>query len=245
MNKALLLGLVALGASACVSQGKYDEAVAQTELTRAELRTKDRELSRKDIELRQANTEADRAQGRVAELRTIAANAAIAERAAAVRAALYREVMHRLQSQIDAGDLKIVVRDGRMVLELSNDVLFDTGRTDIKPAGRRTLAAVAEVLKSLSSRQFQIAGHNDDVPIKTAQFPSNWELSSARAIRVVRFLVDEGVLATQLSAAGYADVDPVESNATAEGRKHNRRMEITLQPSLVDVVRGPQLETPR
>lgn len=239
MNKALLLGLVALGASACVSQGKYDEAVAQTELTRAELRTKDRELSRKDIELRQANTEADRAQGRVAELRTIAANAAIAERAAAVRAALYREVMHRLQSQIDAGDLKIVVRDGRMVLELPNDVLFDTGRTDIKPAGRRTLAAVAEVLKSLSSRQFQIAGHTDDVPIKTAQFPSNWELSSARALQVVHFLIKQGVAPNALSAAGYGEVDPISSNETPDGRKQNRRTEITIQPSIDELVHVP------
>jgi chemotaxis protein MotB len=90
-----------------------------------------------------------------------------------------------------------------------------------------------------------VAGHTDDLPIATATFPSNWELSSARALHVVHFLVSKGVAAAELSAAGYADVDPVGSNATDDGRKRNRRTEITLQPNIDEIVRLPEGNAPR
>ncbi|HEY2365297.1 MAG TPA: OmpA family protein, partial [Polyangiaceae bacterium] len=84
----------------------------------------------------------------------------------------------------------------------------------------------------------QVAGHTDDVPIKNAVYPSNWELSTARALQVIHYLEGKGVNAAQLSATGYADVDPVASNTTAEGRKQNRRLEITLQPNITEVTRA-------
>ena len=114
-----------------------------------------------------------------------------------------------------------------MVLQLPNDVLFDTGKTELKPAGRASLRQVAEVLQTIRDRQFQIAGHTDDKPIHTARFPSNWELSSQRALEVTHFLIEQGVRHDSLSAAGYSDVDPVAPNGTPEGRAKNRRTEIT------------------
>jgi chemotaxis protein MotB len=102
-----------------------------------------------------------------------------------------------------------MVRDGRMVLQLPNDVLFDTGRTELKPAGEKTLAAISGVLASMPNRHFQVAGHTDDVPIHNERFPSNWELSSGRALRVVHFLVGKGTPPAMLSAAGYGEMDPV------------------------------------
>jgi chemotaxis protein MotB len=155
------------------------------------------------------------------------------------RAALFRSLALRLKAQIDAGDIQVVVRDGRMVVMLPNDVLFDTGRTEIKRAGQESLKAIAGVLRSEPERHFQVAGHTDNVPIHTDRFPSNWELSTGRALRVMHFLKEQGVPAASLSAAGYADVDPIAPNDASEGRKQNRRTEITLQPDVSDLLHVP------
>ena len=207
MKATILMGCAAIALSGCVSQGKYDEAVAETELTRAQ-------LDEKNLQLQAANAENERTH------------------------AVYNDMVHKLQRQIDAGEVKVEIRDGRMVLDLQNDILFDTGRVDIKPEGAKDLDAVADILKGIPDRQFQVAGHTDDVPINNSVYPSNWELSTARALQVIHYLEDKGVKPAQLSAAGYADVDPVASNATPEGRKQNRRLEITLQPNITEVVRA-------
>ena len=91
----------------------------------------------------------------------------------------------------------------------------------------------------MPNRHFQIAGHTDDVPIHNERFPSNWELSSARAVRVVHYLVDKGAHQTMLSAAGYAEMDPVAPNTSPEARKGNRRTEITVMPNINEVVPVP------
>jgi chemotaxis protein MotB len=207
MRATILMGCGVIAISGCVSQGKYDEAVAETQITRAELNDKSRQLEA-------ANAENERTH------------------------AVYTDTVHKLQKQIDAGDVKVEVRDGRMVLDLANDVLFETARVDITPAGAKDLDAVSDILKSLPDRQFQVAGHTDDVPIKTSMYPSNWELSTARALKVIHYLEDKGVSSAQLAATGYAEVDPVASNSTAAGRKQNRRLEITLQPNITEVVRA-------
>src|SRR5262249_35176364 len=136
------------------------------------------------------------------------------------------------KKMVDAGQLKVVMRGGRMLLELRNDVLFDSGRTDLKEEGKKTLAAVAGVLRTLPDRRFQVAGHTDNVKIQTARFPSNWELSTAPAVEVVKLLVDAGMDPRNVSAAGYGEFAPVESNDTPEGRAKNRRIEIALVPNL-------------
>lgn len=140
---------------------------------------------------------------------------------------------------IGAGEVSIVARDGRMVLVMPTDVLFDSGRTEVKRSGQKALEEIAAVLKTVP-RQFQVAGHTDDVPIQTERFPSNWELSTARAIEVVRFLVAHGVPSTALSAAGYGEFDPVTPNKSDEGRRRNRRIEITLQPNIDELVAVPE-----
>jgi chemotaxis protein MotB len=155
--------------------------------------------------------------------------------AAEARAATFRTLVDKLRSMIDAGQLKVAIRRGRMLIVLPNDVLFDSGRTDLKPAGKQAVGQVATVLAAMSDRRFQVAGHTDNVPIKTARFPSNWELSSARAIEVTRLLVAGGMRPEVLAAAGYAEFDPVEGNEAPEGRALNRRIEIILEPNLSDL----------
>ena len=149
-------------------------------------------------------------------------------------AAAARETAERLQRMIDTGDVQVTIRDGRMVIQLPNDVLFDSGKVDIKPRGRQSLAEVAGALRSLPGRHLQVAGHTDNVPISSARFASNWELSSARGVEVVRFLLKQGVEPGALAAAGYAEFDPIATNDSSEGRATNRRIEITLMPEIED-----------
>ncbi len=155
--------------------------------------------------------------------------------AAEARAQTFRNLVAQLRSMIDAGKLKVVIRDGRMIIALPNDVLFDSGKTAIKPDGVAALTQVAEVLAGIPDRHFLVAGDTDDVPIHTSRFPSNWELSTARAVEVVKLLVDKGVKPEVLAAAGYGQFDPVAPNDSADHRAQNRRIEIVLQPNLADL----------
>ena len=155
--------------------------------------------------------------------------------AADARAATFHQLVEKLRSMIDAGQLKVIVRDGRMIIVLESDVLFDSGKTSIKPGGQTALARVAQVLAGITDCKYQVAGHTDDVPIHTARFPSNWELSTARAVEVVSFLVSSGMKPQQLSAAGYGEVDLVVPNDTPESRARNRRIEIVLELNLADL----------
>ncbi len=164
--------------------------------------------------------------------------------AAEARAAQFRELAARFQKMVDAGKLKVIMRGGRMVIELSNDVLFDSGKTDLKEVGRKTLVEIAGVLHGMPERRFQVAGHTDNVKIQTARFPSNWELSTARAVEVVKLLGDSGMDPRNLSAAGYGEFAPVETNDTPEGRAKNRRIEITLVPNLDELVGLPGAPAP-
>jgi chemotaxis protein MotB len=159
--------------------------------------------------------------------------------AAEARAATFRGLVEKLRSMIDSGQLKVSIRNGRMLIVLPNDVLFDSGRTDLRQAGQATLRQVAQVLAGIADRRFLVAGHTDNVPIHTARFPSNWELSTARAVEVAKLLVAGGMKPTLLGAAGYAEFDPVAPNETVEGRALNRRIEIILEPNLSDL---PSLE---
>ena len=136
---------------------------------------------------------------------------------------------------IDAGQLKVIIRDGRMVIALESDVLFDSGKTNIKPDGQTALAKLAPVLAGITDRKYLVTGFTDDVPIHTQRFPSNWELSTARAVEVVKFLVSSGLKPQQVAAAGYSEFDPVVTNDTPEHRAQNRRIEIVLQPNLSDL----------
>ena len=163
-----------------------------------------------------------------------------AQAAADARARLLREVASRLQRMVDSGELRIVLRSGRMVLALPNDVLFDSGKAAVKRRGRDTLSEIASVLSTLEQRRFQVAGHTDDQPIRQSAFASNWELSTARSLAVVAFLVQSGMRSEVLSAAGYAEFDPVQRNDSPEHRALNRRIEIVLQPNIDELVVLPE-----
>jgi chemotaxis protein MotB len=175
----------------------------------------------------------DQAKLRLEELRR-------AQAAAEARAALFKDVALRLKRVVDSGDLQVVLRSGRMVLSLPTDVLFDSEKTKIEPRGKEALAQIAAVLDPMEGRRFQVAGHADNEPIRFSGFASNWELSVERALEVVRHLSEAGMRPDALSAAGYGEFDPIRSNDSFENKARNRRIEITLQPNIDELVSVPQ-----
>jgi chemotaxis protein MotB len=163
------------------------------------------------------------------------------------RGKLLADLQGKFKAMVDAGHLKVTVRHGRIVLQLRNDVLFDTGEAEVKPDGKKALAEVAATLRTVPLKHFQVAGHTDTQPITTEKkkvFATNWELSTARAIAVVKLLTSQGVDPTSVSAAGYGPYDPVSSNATSDGMAKNRRIEITLVPNLPEIVVPPSPPAP-
>lgn len=115
-----------------------------------------------------------------------------------------------------------------VTLRINDNLLFDSGRAQLTGQGRDLVDSLVEVLSAFDG-QVSVEGHTDNVPISTSRFPSNWELSSARAIAVVRHLDSQGLEVDHMRAVGYADTQPIASNATAQGRAANRRVELVLR----------------
>ena len=155
--------------------------------------------------------------------------------AAEARLQMFRSLVDKLRAMIDAGQLKVVTREGRMLIALPDDVLFDSGKAEVKPQGQEALSKVAAVLSTIPDRRFVVAGHTDNVPIRTGRYRSNWDLSAARAIEVTLFLIAKGMKPQVLAAAGFGEFDPVAANDTPEHRSQNRRIEIVLQPNISDL----------
>ncbi len=145
---------------------------------------------------------------------------------------IYARFVSELQKMIDGGQLTVSIEQGRIVINLPNNVLFASGHTSVNAAGQGALKQIGSVLKEFSDRRFQIEGHTDNVPIKSTRFPSNWELSTARALSVVHLMVAEGVRPENVSAAGFGEFQPRADNETKEGQALNRRIEIIMLPDL-------------
>jgi chemotaxis protein MotB len=148
------------------------------------------------------------------------------------RIAEYRGLLARFKTLIDAGKLKVKIVDGRMVVALASDVLFAPGSAALSKDGKGNIQEVAKLLAGIPDRKFQIEGHTDNVPIHTDAFASNWELGSARAITVLKTMVDAGMPQERVSAASFGDSKPAASNDTSEGKAQNRRIEIVVSPDL-------------
>ncbi|PRP93229.1 putative lipoprotein YiaD precursor [Enhygromyxa salina] len=245
---AILLPLFALMLGGCkkdeleAALAKAEAELAQTrqdleaqKQANAELQAENQTLEEKIVQLEgeivQLNTQikdlADKAGITERELAELRAEKAKREKELAV----YRNLFASLKKMVDAGTIKVGFRKGRLVVELDDAILFDSGRSKLKSTGQDALAELVEPLNQVK-RDWIVGGHTDNVPIKTARFQSNWELSSARALEVVNFLIEKGMPAENLGAAGYAEFDPVADNSAPEGRAQNRRIEIVLMPTI-------------
>jgi len=211
-----------------------DELTAQDQQLRAELAKQGKNVDELLSSKGALAASLSQARARLEELRK-------AQAAAEARAMLFRGLAQKLRRMVDAGDLEIGLRSGRMVLILPTDVLFDSGKANVGGRGKETLSQVAAALSTLKERHFQVSGHTDNDPIRYSGFESNWELSAARSLQVVKVLTENGMSPASLSAAGYGEFDPVATNDTAEHKAKNRRIEIALQPNIDELVAVPQL----
>ena len=144
----------------------------------------------------------------------------------------FKNLISRFRSLIDAGKLKVKIVEGRMVVVLATDILFGSGSASLSKEGKTAIGEVAQVLASIPKRSFQVEGHTDNVPIASTQYPSNWELAAARAITVLKAMVEAGLPGEHVSAASFADTRPLTPNDSKETRAQNRRIEIIIVPDL-------------
>jgi len=128
---------------------------------------------------------------------------------------------------VQSGQMNVSQTGRGVELEINASALFNQGEADIQPEAKKTLADAAKVLAG-NEFAIEVEGHTDNLPISTAKYPSNWELSSARASSVVRLFIEQGIVAERLKAVGAADNRPVLPNDTAEGRARNRRVTVTV-----------------
>jgi len=155
------------------------------------------------------------------------------ERAMAHMTNTYESLVGELKQEIKEGEIQITQLRDKLTVNMVDKILFDSGSAAIKSKGQKVLNRVADILKGVTDRQIKVEGHTDNVPISTAladRFSTNWELSTARATTVVRYLQGRGINPSLLSAEGFSEYRPVAPNDTLENRSKNRRIEIVLVP---------------
>lgn len=152
----------------------------------------------------------------------------------------YDELVNDMKQEIEQGQIKITQLADRLSVSMVDKILFPSGETKITSDGLKVMERIGKVLKNTKDKIIRIEGHTDNVPIHRRlkkKFPTNWELSTARATNVLRFLHEKtGIEAERLQAVGMAEYHPVASNETAAGRSQNRRIEIALLPLVSDKI---------
>jgi len=145
----------------------------------------------------------------------------------------YENLLEKMKSEISQGQVTISELKGKLTVNMVDSILFDSGKAEVKAGGLEILGKVISILKDVKDKSIRIEGHTDNVQIVGAlakRYPTNWELSAARAINVARYLQDEGIDPGQLAAVAYGEWKPVGDNDTEEGKAKNRRIEINLVP---------------
>lgn len=200
-----------------------DEAVVQGNACRNQVKnlTAENEDLKKDKEVLEST---------VNELKAQAAKAAELERATAT----YEELQKKLEKEIMDGQVQLKEMKNRLTMTMVDKILFPSGSADISKDGKLVLDKVVSILKDIKDKRIQVEGHTDNVRIFSAiktKYPTNWELSTARATQVVRYLQEQGGLdPVLLSATGYSEYQPLAPNDSDENKAKNRRIEIVLLP---------------
>ncbi len=246
MRRTITIAAAVLLAAGCVTSGKYEKKAKEAEAaaTRADeaaakaaaCETKTADLQKQLAAAQQQLAEANKAKG---ELQVQAASLAEQKGALEAKSKQYEQLAGQLQGQIKAGQIELSELRGKMTVKLKDKVLFPSGSAKLNAEGQKALDAVAEVFRDLKGTNVFVAGFTDDVPTAAGLYKDNWDLSSARAISVVRDLASKGVPPAMLGAAGFSQFRPVAPNDSAGNRSLNRRIEIALtaaddQPPVVE-----------
>jgi chemotaxis protein MotB len=208
-----------------------DKADADKEELDRILRSRSDSLSQTMVELRRKIDDLDAENARLKEENASLVKAR--EEQVQKVSSTYESLLEKMKSEISKGQVTISELKGKLTVNMVDSILFDSGKAEVKKGGREILGKVISILKDVNDKSIRIEGHTDDVPISRAlarRYPTNWELSAARAINVARHLQEQGIDPGQLSAVAYGEWKPVATNDTAEGKAKNRRIEIILVP---------------
>jgi chemotaxis protein MotB len=164
--------------------------------------------------------------------------------------ATYDQLMSQLQKEVSEGQVAIQQYEGKLTVNVAEKIFFDSGSAELKPGGKEVLSKVGHIVKGLTDKVIRVEGHTDNVPISKSlrsTYPTNWELSAARATTVVRFLQEQaGVPPKMLVAAGFGEYQPIAPNNTPENKQKNRRIEIVLQQrDVLKRTEAPLAPTPK
>jgi chemotaxis protein MotB len=225
-------------AKRAVLQEKIDAMQAQIETLsndatslREKIRHDEGSLSTKESELRTARERLAATQALVDELSKSKRKLEAAKAELEKKSDEYAQLASSLRTDIEAGRIELMELRGRTTVQLKDKILFASGSATVGPEGRDALRKVADALRNLQGKVIRVEGHTDNVPTGAGgPFPTNWELSTHRAVAVVHVLKEAGVDPTRLFAAGFAEFQPISTNDTPEGRSLNRRIEIVLMP---------------
>ncbi len=250
MRRALVL--LALGCAGCVSNAAFRAEVEQRKLYEAELAHRDAYLEGLERRLRDAQQKGESLEAKSGALETerlqlleelesrrtgnaqlrevLSEQQRVRDEREAQLEAVRAELAGALAREVSSGQIELQRQGDRLRVRALAGLLFAPGAAELRPEGRAVVQHVAATLRKLAGYRVIVEGHTDGHPIATAAFPSNWELSSVRAARVVRLLADSGVQPARLSAAGYAEWQPIADNEDAEGRARNRRIEVSIVP---------------
>ena len=222
----------ALAAGGCVSKGEFEKLQAdknqeieglQKQRDALDQQTKQLQSQRAALEKQQADLRA--------EVENLQRQKSQLETANVQTKSQYDGLIQNLNAEVQKGQLQVRQYKDMLTVEVAEQLFFDSGKATLKDTGKEVLKKVGEALKGYEDKIVRVVGHTDNVPIgksMQSQFASNWELSSARATTVVRALEAAGVPPDRLAASGRAEYSPVASNDDPDGRKRNRRIEITL-----------------
>jgi len=216
---AALLAALTVG---CVSQGEYDKLQADKNAEIAGLKK-----DKTGLEQQKASLEQQQAESRK-QIDALEAQKSQLTAASQQDKSQYDALVRNLTDEVKKGELQVRQYKDMLTVDVAEQLFFDSGRADLKDTGKAVLKKVGEAVKGYEDKVIRVVGHTDNVPIKTKTFPSNWELSVARATTVVRYLQETGVPPERMVASGRAEYQPVAENDTPDGRKKNRRIEITL-----------------
>jgi chemotaxis protein MotB len=231
----IFLGLSLLQLSSCVSKTKYLELENKSNETQAQLEQDKTNLQAQISKLQSENNRlSDTIEGLKTDLKQEKLSVQQKEGEISELERTRREIESSLKDQIAQKDVKLEEIEGKLKVTFVDKILFDSGSVMIKPKGQEVLLKLADSFRDNKNQNIVVEGHTDEVQIGPAlleRFPTNWELSTARATAVVRFLQEKGNIEPErLTASGFSFYRPVATNDTPEGRRENRRIEIILVP---------------
>jgi len=255
MKRHLSIGIVILAvvvvASGCVSSGTFKKMETQKNQEISTLQQNKADLEKQRAALEEGN------KGLKQQVDTLTQqNEAIKkdvgaleqEKAALVaadqqRRQQYEALVQGLSKEVEKGQLQVKQYKNMLSVDLAEKIFFDSGKATLKKEGKEVLKKVGDALKGYENKIIRVVGHTDNVPLAKslqATFPTNWDLSVARATNVVRYLQEVGIPPERMVPSGRAEYDPVAPNDTPEGRQKNRRIEIMLlDKSLVSEMTRP------